>query len=65
MGFPGASMLKNLPAKQEMRVGSLCQEDPLEEEMATHSGILDWRIPCTEEHGRIHGIAKSWTRLND
>ena len=37
------------PAKQETRVRSLGQEDPLEEEMATHSGILAWRSPWTEE----------------
>ena len=38
---------------QETRVGSLGQEDPMEEEMATHSSILDWRIPWTEEHGEL------------
>ena len=41
-------MVKNLPATQEARVQSLGQEDPLEEEMATHSRILAWRIPRTE-----------------
>ena len=40
---------KNLPAKAEKRVQSLAQEDPLEEEMATHSSILAWEIPWTEE----------------
>ena len=45
-------MVKNPPAMQEMQVGSLGQEDPLEEEMATHSGILAWRIPLTEVTGR-------------
>ena len=53
-GFPGGSVVKNLPAVQEtqaMRVGTLGQEDPLEKEMATHSGILAWRIPYTEEPG--------------
>ena len=44
-------MVKNLPAKQETRVRSLGQEDPLEKEMATHSSILAWRIP--EESGRL------------
>ena len=42
-GFPGGSVVKNLPAVQEtqaMRVGTLGQEDPLEKEMATHSGVL-------------------------
>ena len=43
--FPGGSVVKNLPAMQEMQVQSLGQEDPLEEGMATHSSILAWRIP--------------------
>ena len=42
-------MVKNLPAMQETRVQSLGQEDPLEKGMATHSSILAWRIPWTEE----------------
>ena len=46
-----AQMVKNLPAVQEARVGSLGQEDSLEKEMATHSSILAWRIPWTEEPG--------------
>ena len=53
-----AQRIKNLPAMQETRVRSLGWEDPLEEEeMATHSIILAWRIPSTEEAGRlpIHG----------
>ena len=49
MGFPGGSVVKNPPAKQEMRVRSLGQEDPLEKEMATYSSILAWEIPRTEE----------------
>ena len=44
-------MVKNLPATQETRVRSLGQEDPLEESMATHSSVLAWRIPWTEEPG--------------
>ena len=44
-------MVNNLPAMQETRVQSLGQEDPLEEKMATHSSILAWRIPRTEEPG--------------
>ena len=47
-------------------VGSILgQEDPLEEGMATHSGVLAWRIPWTEEPGRLRsvGVAKSWTQL--
>ena len=49
LGFPGGSLAKNPPAKQGMQVQSLDQEDPLEKEMATHSSILAWRIPWTEE----------------
>ena len=56
MGFPGGSVVKNLPAKQETRVQSLGQEDPLEKGMATHSGILTWEIPWTEEPGRLQSI---------
>ena len=44
-----AQLVKNLPAMQETWVQSLGWEDPLEKEMATHSGILAWRIPWTEE----------------
>ena len=47
-------MVKNLPAKQETWVRSLGQVDPLEKEMATHSGILAWEIPWTEESGGLH-----------
>ena len=43
----------------------LGQEDPLEKEMATHSSILAWRIPWTEEPGYSTGGCKSWTRLSD
>ena len=49
MGFPGGSVVKNLPAKQEMQVRSLGWEDPFEKGMATHSSILAWEIPWTEE----------------
>ena len=52
-------MVKNLPAKQESRVQSLGQEDLLEKKKVTHSSILAWEIPWTEEPGRlVHGIAK-------
>ena len=44
-----AQMVKNLPAMQETRVRSLSREDPLEKGMSTHSSILAWRIPWTEE----------------
>ena len=59
--------VKNSPAMWETWVRSLGWEDPLEKEMATHSSILAWRIPWTEEPGwaTVHGIAKSQTRLSD
>ena len=59
MGFPGGSAVKHPPAMQETQetwVQSLGQEDPLEEEMATHSSILTWRIPWTEEPGRLQSM---------
>ena len=49
-------MVKNLPAVQQTRVRSLGQEDPLEESTATHSSIFAWRIPGTEEPGRLYSI---------
>ena len=48
-----AQMVKNPPAMQEMQVRSLGREDPLEKGMATRSSILAWRIPRTEEPGRL------------
>ena len=56
MGFPGGSLVKNLPAVQEMQVQSLGPEDPLEKEMATHSNILAWRIPWIERPGGLHSM---------
>ena len=53
---------------QETRVRSLGQEDSLEEKVASHSSILAWKIPRTEEPDRqatIHGVTKSWTQLSD
>ena len=50
-------MVKNPPAMQEPQVRSLRQENPLEEGMATHSSILAWRIPWTEEPGRLQFMA--------
>ena len=50
---PVVQGVKNLPAMQEAQVRSLGQEDPLEEGMATHSGILAWRIPWTEAPGGV------------
>ena len=49
-------MVENLPAKQETQVPSLGWEDPLEKGMATHSSILAWRIPWTEEPGRLQSM---------
>ena len=51
-----AQTVKNLPAMQEIWVWSLNQEDPLEEEMSTHSSILAWRILWTEESGRLQSM---------
>ena len=53
MGSPGGSVVKGLPAVQEMQVQSLHQEDPLEEEMAIHSSILAYKIPWAEESGGL------------
>ena len=59
-------MVKNPPAMQETRVWSLGGEDPLEKEMATHSTILAWRLPGTEEPGGLQSTwSKSQTRLTD
>ena len=49
-------MVKHLPTMQETRVQSLGQEDLLEKEMATHSSILAWKIPWTEEPGRMQSM---------
>ena len=53
---PGVAVVKNPPAKQEMRFQSLGREDPLEKEMATHSSILAWRISWTEEPGGLQSM---------
>ena len=53
LGFPGGSVLKNLPAMQETWIWSLSGKDPLEKEMATHSNILACRIPWAEEPGGL------------
>ena len=60
--------IKNLPAMWETQVRSLGQEDSLEKGMATHSSILAWRIPWTEEPGglhTVHRVTKSQTHLSD
>ena len=51
-----AQLVKNLPGMQETQVQSLTQEDPLEKGMATHSSILAWRIPQTEEPGGLQSM---------
>ena len=64
--FPGGSVVKNLPAKQEMQVQSMGHEDPLEKEITTHSSIFAWK-----SHGQrgawqatVHRVTKSWTQLS-
>ena len=59
--------VKNPPTMQETWVQSLGREDPLEEDIATHSSILAWRIPMDRGAWRaiVHGVAKSQTRLSD
>ena len=51
-----AHLGKNLPAMQETQVQSLGWEDPLEEGMVTHSSVLAWRIPCTEEPSGLQSM---------
>ena len=64
-GFPGGSVVKNLPAMQETWVQSLSWEDPLEKETATYFSILAWRIPWTEEPGGLSsiGLQRVWHNL--
>jgi len=61
-GFLVAQMVKNLPAKWETRVRSLDREDPPEKGMATHSSILAWRIPWTEQPGRLQSMGSQRVR---
>ena len=58
MGFPGVSVVENLPANVGNAGSILGQEDPLEKGMATHSNILVWRIPWTDEPGRLPWCCK-------
>ena len=62
-----AQTVKNLPAMQETRVQSLGRVEPLKEEMATHSSIIAWRIPWTEEPGGLQSTRsqKDQTQLRD
>ena len=55
-----AQMVKNLPAVRETWIRSLGHEDPLEKRMATHSSILAWKIPWTEEPGRLQFTGLQW-----
>ena len=57
-----AQMVKKLPAVQETQVQSLGRENPLEEEMATHSSILAWRMRWAEEPGRLQSMG--WQRVH-
>ena len=57
-----AQMVKRLPAMQETGVQSLGWDDLLEKEMATHSSILAWKIPWTEEPGRLHSMGSQRVR---
>ena len=57
-----AKTVKNLPPMQETQVRSLGQEDPLEKGMTTHSSILVWRIPWTEEPGRLQSLGSQRDR---
>ena len=59
-----AQMEKNLPAVQQTQVSSLGQEDPLEKGMATHSSTLAWRIPWTEEPGKLQFMGSQRIRQN-
>ena len=59
-------MVKRLPAVWETQVRSLGWEDPLEKEMATHSSTLAWKIPCTEEPGRLQSMgSQNQTQLSN
>ena len=64
LSFPGGSVVKNLPAKQETWVRSLAWDNPLEKEMANHSSILTWEIPWTEESGGLQSVGLQRVRHN-
>ena len=59
MGFPGSSVLKNLPANTVLSLGLA---EPLEEEMATYSSILAWEIPWTEQPGGLQSMGSQECR---
>ena len=56
-----AQMVKNLPAMQETQIRFLGGEDPLEKKIATHSSTLAWKIPWTEEPGRLQSMGSDTT----
>ena len=60
-------MVKTLPAMEKTQVQALSQKDLLEKGMATHSRILAWKMPWTEEPDGLqaHRVTKSWTQLSD
>ena len=60
-----AQTVKKLPAMQETGVQSLGQEDPLEKAMATHSSILAWRIPWTEEPGGLQSMGSQESDMSE
>ena len=62
VSFPGRSVGKELPPVQETQVLSLGREDPLEEEMATHSRILAWRIPWAEGPGGLQPMGSKMSQ---
>ena len=64
IGFPGGAVVKNLSAIQETWVQSLGQEEPLEKGMATHSSILAWESPWTEEPGRLQSMGSQRVRYD-
>ena len=64
MGFPGGSVVKNLPTMLEAQVRSLGQEEALEKGMAVHSSIPAWRIPWTEEPGGLQSMGSHRVRYD-
>ena len=64
-GLPGGPVVKNLPAKQSSRVRSLGWEDPLEEEMATHSSVLPWEVSRTEEPNGLQSMGSKQSDTTD
>ena len=64
LGFLVAQMVENLPAMQETWLRSLVWEDPLEKGMASHSSILAWRIPWTEEPGGLQSMGSPRIRYD-